>query len=326
LQLELQGPLFTKDFHRKTWMPKQSCVETERQSMKISCIYVGTCKRDYHLTQCCVASIRHWYPEIPIYLIKDLLLQDYDTSEMERAWNVSVFASQQKLLGFGWGKVEALVATPSHRALILDSDIVFAGPILEAMEALDDNFVVVEEGHPLESINRDYFPLAALAAYDPTFRFPGFVFNTGQILATTGLLTREDFAPHINLEPVPHVKQPELFASGEQGVLNYLILKKHTEGSISLCRHSFMRWGPSPNLEQLSLREIRKNSSYAFLVHWAGKKSPDLSEIPHAYLLLFFFWKYHQRVPWGWLKYLVRRQAQKRAAKRSHTWNSTLAK
>ena len=41
--------------------------------MKIERIYITGCRTDLHLTRCCVASIRRWYPSIPISLVKDEL-------------------------------------------------------------------------------------------------------------------------------------------------------------------------------------------------------------------------------------------------------------
>ena len=39
--------------------------------MTIDAVYIACYKYDLRFTRILVASIRHWYPEIPIYLIKD---------------------------------------------------------------------------------------------------------------------------------------------------------------------------------------------------------------------------------------------------------------
>jgi hypothetical protein len=290
--------------------------------MKISCIHVSTCKRDYHLTQCCIASIRHWYPEIPIYLIKDHLEEDFDTSELEKAWNVSLFTRERRLFGTYWGKIEALLSTPPQRSLIIDSDIVLAGPVLDQLDNFEEDFIVAYENHPLESIEKEYFSIPLLCGFDPEFNFPGFVFNSGQIVATTGLLTLEDIRPYICDALTSEMLRPDVFKVGDQSLLNYLLLKKSSQGSISLRRHPYMSWGPSPWLKKLSLIRIYFRSPYSFLIHWAGKKSPDLGELAHSYLLKFYFWKYHLRVPGGWWKYFLRRYRQKQSARKLHAWTS----
>lgn len=280
--------------------------------MKISRIYVSTCLRDYPLTQCCVASIRHWYPKIPILLIKDDIENTYDTSELEKAWDVAVFPTKRQSFGLGWGKVEALSALPSQRALIIDSDIVFTGSILEPLERFEEDFVVVEENHPTASIEAYYFSLPLLKQIDPEFHFPGFVFNAGQIVATTGVLTWNDFSPFLREEVTPQILRPDIFPAGDQSLINYLLLKKMTQGLASLRRHPFMHWGNSSTFKRISLLRMLWRSPYNYLVHWAGPKSTDLGQIPQAYLLKFFFLKYHLRVPGGWRKYFTRRYQQKK--------------
>jgi glycosyltransferase involved in cell wall biosynthesis len=291
--------------------------------MKISRVYIGASHHDYHLAQCCVASIRHWYPDIPISLIKDFTNPQFDTIELEKAWNVSIFQARHQNLGLGWGKLEAIAASGSERCLILDSDIVLVNPLLDQLEAFDEDFIVVEENHPPESIHSYYFNLPLLQELDPSFQFPGFVFNVGQIVATSGLLTWDDFLPHLRIEPRIEVLHPEIFPGSDQGLLNYLLLKKISRQEISLRRHAFMRWGHNPAYGKMSLHDIaRRQSSYTFLIHWAGRKSPDLDEIPHAYLLKFFFKKYHQAVSGGWWKHLLRRLQQKIQARRPHIWKN----
>ena len=69
--------------------------------MKIEAIYIPCTRGDFRLTRICVASIRYWYSDIPIVLIKDLMNGDFDTTEVEKHFNVSLY--EQKVRAYGWG-------------------------------------------------------------------------------------------------------------------------------------------------------------------------------------------------------------------------------
>src|SRR5581483_6079018 len=104
--------------------------------------YVLGSAQDLRYTQCCVASIRRWYPDIPITLLKDETRGTYSTSELERAWNVELFRGDDPLPGHGWSKLEPLFLPGHQRCLILDSDILFAGRLLETLEAMEADLIV----------------------------------------------------------------------------------------------------------------------------------------------------------------------------------------
>ena len=40
-------------------------------------IVVACFKKDIHIARICVASVRYWYPDIDIYLLKDLSFGDF---------------------------------------------------------------------------------------------------------------------------------------------------------------------------------------------------------------------------------------------------------
>ena len=63
--------------------------------MKIEGVVISCYRFDLHLTRLCVASLRFWYPEIPIWLLKDSRYGDFSTREIESYWNVQVYPSRQ---------------------------------------------------------------------------------------------------------------------------------------------------------------------------------------------------------------------------------------
>ena len=281
--------------------------------MKIERVYVAGYREDVHLTRCCVASIRRWYPRIPISLVKDESRGPYDTLELEKYWDVEPFRTPRRRFGMGMGKLEVLVQPTGDRCLLLDSDIVFVGRVLEPLEAFDEDVVVDGHAGRPEDFARDYFDVDALVRLDPAFRFPGYTFNSGQLVVTCGSVTRADFAGLLtDTEPPRHLR-PEVFATAaaEQGVLNYVLMKRHQEGRLRLRRHRFMWWAGWLPWRRVRLRRLDGDSPYPFLVHWAGPKSPLLWRLPNARLLRHFERAYYARIPGG--AALRRRRAIARA-------------
>ena len=127
------------------------------------------------LTRICVASIRYWYPDIPIYLIKDKVAGDFSTTEIERSWNVQVFPASAEKFGWGFAHLEPMLEKSGRRALIMDVDIVFVGRVLDALAPYAEDMIVQREDQPPNPSGRFdtlYFSLARLRKFDPSFSFP----------------------------------------------------------------------------------------------------------------------------------------------------------
>jgi hypothetical protein len=264
--------------------------------MSIEHVYVLGHRHDLRFTQCCVASIRRWYPEIPISLLKDESRGAYDTSELESAWNVRAV---QPVPPRGWAKLEPLFLPGRQRCLILDSDIVFAGRVIDTLEAVDADFVVEAWGSVPERTALDYYDPSALAELDPEFVFPGYTFNAGQLVATTGVLQREDFEPFVRFGDQPEPNRPDVFRGQDQGLLNYVLQKKAQLGELTLERVPFMVWGPTLRRGQIRTRNLTDDSPYRCLVHWAGGKARLLRFVPRSGLLRHFEAYYYSRIPAG---------------------------
>jgi hypothetical protein len=295
--------------------------------MKIEAIYVSSYRQDVQLTRLCVASIRFWYPHIPIWLVKDEKYGRFNTRDIERGWNVKVYAAVRKHFGWGMGKLEILLQSTRSRCLLLDSDIVFAGKVLDELECYDEDFVVVSENYGTGRIEHHFFSLKKLKELDPGFRFPGYGFNTGQVVATSGVLCRSDFDPFVDWQ-ASQVRHPDVFKRGEQGLLNYIVQRKMNEGSLTLRRVSFMVWpGEAANTEHIQVKDFTTEGRHRQLIHWAGLRwGKTLEQMPRSDILLHFEELYYNRVPLGaWLRRWRRVKARldgafvkplKRAAKR----------
>ena len=273
--------------------------------MTIQRIYIPTHKGDLRLTAICAASIRYWYPEIPILLIKDYSHGAFDTSEIERLCNASIFQTTKREFGWGFAKLEPLFEPAGGRFLVVDSDTVFTGPVLDTLNQCDTDFVVDDETQPAHEIKRLYFDLEYLRKIDPEFKFSGKTFNSGQWVGTPGLVSRKDFCEVLHWGNPPELKDPSFFMPGDQGILNYVLSKLAQQGTLSLGRIPLMLWAVR-DIEQLDLEQLKDNSPYRKIIHWAGVNKQRLGAMPRADILRFFEQCYFSSMPLGSLKRQLR--------------------
>jgi len=266
--------------------------------MKIEEIFVAGFKHDVQFTRTCVASIRRWHPHVRITLIKDRFYGDYPTTDIERHFNCGVLATGQTRYGWGFGKLEPLFLPGGRRFLVLDSDIVLAGPVLDRLGQIAADFMVQHEEPTAAFVRSHYFDLERVRAIDPAFAFPGYTFNTGQWVGTAGKLSREDFAPFVTGTP-PRVRDPEMFRLGEQGLLNYVLMKQAAAGRLTLVRDRFMEVGDDPPVAAIDLERLRAGPGYPFLIHWCGLRRPDFDAMVRGDILRHFESVYYARLPAG---------------------------
>lgn len=262
-------------------------------------IYVLCHARDFWLAKISIASIRFWYADVPMTLIKDRTLGDFDTEEMERCWNISSMVLAHDRCGLGFAKIELLLRPVRERFLVLDADTVMCGPVLRSLEKFADDFVV--PGVPIDkpcdpSFTSIYFNLELLRRRDPNFRFPGYAFNTGVFVGTSGILTRRMFEPHLLWSSPVRLKAPEIFSCADQGILNYVLMKQAAKGALTLRSANFMIWGFAPQAKRLDVHRIAARRGYDAVVHYAGAKPASIIEFPAAPILLHFDRLYHGAV------------------------------
>ncbi len=109
--------------------------------MKLDSIVIACFKKDLYLMRICVASVRYWYPDVDIWLLKDTWNGDFSTEEVEKNFKVRVLQSSGFYHGWGFAKFEVFF-TPLKRFLLLDSDTILVGRLLEELAAFDDDFIV----------------------------------------------------------------------------------------------------------------------------------------------------------------------------------------
>jgi len=272
--------------------------------MPIDRIYVATHKRDMRLTRICVASIRYWYPEIPIYLLKDYLSGDFSTRDIEDEWNVRVYPTEGARFGWGFIKLEPLFGKDDCRFLVLDSDIVIVGRLLEALDDYSEDLVVHQQVQSEQDNDRLYFNVSKLMAFDPTFQFDGRTFNSGQWVGSTRKFNRNDFNKIIEWEEPRRLANPSVFRN-EQGAFNYVSQKLAAANRLTIAHYPMMIWA-FQEAEALDLRKIRQNSPYPQLIHWAGQKQFLLRHMPRHDVLQLFEDHYYSRIKYASLNRTLR--------------------
>jgi hypothetical protein len=266
---------------------------------RIDRVYIAAHRRDLRLTRICVASVRRWYPDIPIFLLKDETNGAFSSREIEETWNVQIWPITERIFGWGFIKLEPLFDSERHRFLMLDSDIVFLGRVIDALERFDADFVVQEETQTPDAVPDLYFDAANIrATFNPDLRDPAFTFNTGQYVGTSALISRDDFAQLLEWSQPRRVRHPGMFNPGDQGVLNYVVLEKVAARSVSVARTPFMKWGEE-EMSPFEVSSLDGKSPYPFVIHWAGLKKLRLRRMLRADILHHFETAYYQRLAFG---------------------------
>ncbi len=268
----------------------------------ITKVVIACCRHDVHLTRICVASIRYWYPDIPILLLKDLFNGDFCTAEIEAAWNVGVFSTSRDQHGWGFGKFEAIFAPPGDRLLVLDADTAILGRVIDQIESHDADLVVSGDfvSDPFSSYMRTiYYDLNHVRTLDPEFTYPGFCFNSGHFAIRTGKLRREDFAGLVEWSTPPQLIHADKFIGGDQGILNFVAARMVRQRQLTLVPMDFARGGEHAELAPLPLHYIERGEGYPYIVHWSGLKPLSLALMPRRDLLRFYESYYYSKLPRG---------------------------
>lgn len=264
--------------------------------MKIDRIYVNTHRYDSILTATCVASIRYWYPDIPVSLIFDHSNGENNYGKLCRVWNVGVLDTQNKKYGWGFGKFEPLFLDNGEYFMVLDADTVFSGPVLDGLRAIDADFVVDRETQPDDKQRSLYYDPKQVEKLYPPFKYPGYSFNTGQWIGRSGVIRPSDFDDLVSLNPAPRLRHPEVFKQADQGIFNFLIQRKEQEGKVFVVRMPLMIWPDNGAGDFIQLSAIKdKRPDHPYVIHWAGMKFRKLRDYNQGDILSFYNNYYYSR-------------------------------
>lgn len=145
-------------------------------------------KTDLWFCRICVASIRFYYPDTQIYIIKDELKGRFSTIEMEELWGVKLISYKVKKFGWSAAKIHFYCDErfKGQKFLVLDADIVFSGRILDQIYLRDFDVDVIVNYEKNDNPYHDWFAntifdLKRIQNFDPLYKFPYYTFNCGQL-------------------------------------------------------------------------------------------------------------------------------------------------
>jgi hypothetical protein len=271
----------------------------------IDCIYITAATHDSRYTRICVASVRYFYPNVTIRLLIGGVLQRGLADELRRYWNVSAADIPNGDYGWGFVKLEPLFRPTGERFLVLDSDTVMTGPVLDLAAKYDGDFLVDDEIQPPQRAKEIYYDCGRAAEEGLQIKESEFLFNTGQWFGKSGVLSRSDFARVIEWSLPRRVCNPSVFKNGEQGVLNFVVNEQFRSGKIRVARVPLMRW-PVHGMQGLDVHAVSRRSAAPLVVHWAGLKKARQRDMVGSDLLGFFERQYYGKLRYGRALRLIR--------------------
>lgn len=270
----------------------------------IDMIYVAACDIDSRFTRICIASIRRYYPTVRIQLFVGAPLVSGLARELSRYWDVGIADIPPGNYSWGYVKLEALFGKDGERFLMLDSDTVMTGHVLDRLAGSTAPFLVDDEPLPDEYARLLYYDWEKLeaAGHGATPR-PAFLFNSGQWIGTAGVLTRADFDPWLEWSTPRRLRHPQFFKAGDQGVFNFILNRKVEREGLQVDRNKIMRW-PGRSLDGVDAVSVARGTADPMIVHWAGLKKMRQRGMLGADLLAYFEHQYYRRMPFGALSRL----------------------
>jgi lipopolysaccharide biosynthesis glycosyltransferase len=270
---------------------------------RIDKIVIACFKKDLHLLRICVSSIRYWYPDIEIYLLRDVSSGKFSTKEIEKYFSAQRAETMQKYTGWGLAKLEALF-TSLDRYLLLDSDTLFSGSVLDLLSSFPEEFIVTGEkcdnpDDPL--IRRDFLRTKELKVLNGEFEYPGYGINTGQMVVKNKVIRESEIDDLLIMQNgTLTVKYPDIFMYADQGILNYVLACK--KNTISIGYYDFWLWAGGEKAQRIDLHEIKRRNSEAWILHWSGIKPLDFAKTVRYDLLMFYEELYYNKIPFGKIK------------------------
>jgi hypothetical protein len=255
-------------------------------------IIVACCKKDYHLTKACCASIKDFLGDIPICLIVD---QNFSVWELEKAYGVQVINKANVAHPFlrdnSFGPFTKMIAfweSPWKHFLYVDSDTIVWGNLLKYLNYFKYFDVIISRpcrrGYSRQEICYFFFDIEAIEKHFPSFNWQQHqnnYFCAGVFFGTRNIFTLEEYKKMLEFM----AQNPNVMKMGDQGCLNFLIFRAADEGRIQLKQEQ-------ESIIQLTIPNFKNNEVLAkrfpigsngpiyqnedTVIHWCGEKKPDL--------------------------------------------------
>lgn len=271
-------------------------------------VYIGCCKTDFYLLRSCIASIRYWNKDVPVYLLKDFSKGNFDTHELEKIFNTLVVKTTYKKQG-GYTKLQPYLEQQDKQIFLQDADMVWLGDMIQVLKNISSDIAVqIYTPKDVEAeLNRWYFNTEKLKKYYPDYIYPGFVFNCGSIFINNNLFSKSDFDDIIIWRELATPKHDKVFLCEDQGIVNYVVSKKYNKKLLSIANINFQIPSESEEAKLYSLKKIEVKDPKNVMVHWLGSKNGLNSFCTARHLLRFYEKQYYNQIASGELKIFIDR-------------------
>ena len=234
-------------------------------------------RKDFFFTKICIASIRYYYPDIEIFLVKDQLNGNFRTRKLRNVYNVKLLHLSKKYFGWSAAKLHFLLNKniEAKRYLCLDSDIIFVGRVMEKLEEVEAQFIF--NPHYLDPPFSDYMKQIFLDPHEiqrvfADYEYPGYFFNAGQTVVVPGLITPDLLSSCFDCERYPYYKNQDIFRTVDQSILNAVIPVLKNRKKIEVAELEYMKlsidfFSGEVNNDFDKIKEGKN----AFMVHYAGE-------------------------------------------------------
>ena len=255
----------------------------------------GCHAKDKFLVQGTIASIKYFCPDIPICLVVD---GTFDVSDLTSQYDliilrVSDLPSQKMrnlLSGNYRAKLSAMWDGPFEFFIWLDSDAIVWGDFTHLVRK-DVDFHIFWRGSTQCSTSDEinmfkhyHFDPDKLNNFDPTFQWEGRTyFCSGAFACRKNAITFEEW---MTIESW-NLEEPNLFAWGEMGMLNYLVHSKAQQGKLNITcddlQHIWVEHGKEELIKDCASSgwKLPKNVARPRIAHFCGFK--PLLHIPSSY-------------------------------------------
>ena len=152
------------------------------------------------------------------------------------------------------------------------------------------------------------FDLKTIQNFDPTYKFPYYTFNCGQLFCRGAFLKPGKIIPFFNFNGNPSWIRTDIFPLVDQSVFNYLLPRLEQSGELKIGLQKLMLWSEAEYMRNIPFEKIVEGNDYPYVIHWAGAlRTPHLQKMTRSDILVFFEDFYYSKIRLSGLKRKLRR-------------------
>jgi hypothetical protein len=260
---------------------------------KIEHVLLVTHRYDLPNLIVCLASIRYWYPDVNVTVVKNRNQGEFRLDFLVKYFNISIVDSPRVHYGKYYGSLEPYLTGRRERFIVMDTDTALTGPIFDLLEQRSADFVVDREVQGERRLRELYWDPDRIGAFIPEYSTAWFTFNNAAVCGTGDKITRADFGDFMTWVQgaEPAMKDAAVFPMADMTAINVVINRKAARKEISVDRLELMIYPPFYDGSEADLvRGIAdRTGSEVRIIHWADQKHRPIATRPLGRVYTFYF-------------------------------------